>query len=91
MQRNLGCAAMLSATQKEGDFAGARVVLQAFSNLIECNSHFHQVDTYFLLCTLLKCSYLKIIIAPNLSACELRSSYEQIRNKLLDENLYDAI
>ena len=87
----MGCAAMLSAAQKEGDFAGARVVSQAFSYLIECNYPFYQADTYFLHCTLLKCSYLKIIIAPNLSACALRSSYEQIRNKLLDENLYDAI
>ena len=82
---------MLSATQKEGDFAGARVVLQAFSNLIECNSHFHQADTYFLHCTLLKCSCLKETFAANLSACAPWSSYEQIRNKLLDDNLYDAI
>ena len=59
MQRNLGCAAMLSAAQKEGDFAGARVVSQAFRYLIECNYHFYQADTYFLSCTLLKCSGLK--------------------------------
>ena len=50
---------MVSAAQKEGDFAGARVVSHAFSYLIQCNSHFYQADMYFLHCTLLRCSCLK--------------------------------
>ena len=82
---------MLSATQKEGDFAGARVALQAFSNLIECNYHFIKLTRIFFIVLYSKAVFLKIIIAADLSACALWSSYEQFRNKLFDENLYDAI
>ena len=60
---------MLSAAQKDGNFAGTSVVLQAFTYLTERNSHFHQAETYFLLVVSPNAVVLKIIIAPSLNAC----------------------